>query len=416
VLYEDEAEIARRRASYSEQLDRLAADTGQLKVPHAGMEACLPFFLAYQGLNDCELQRRFGTLVCRLTESRLAGPATTDDPIRIGIVSGHFFFHSVWKIPIKGWLSQLDRRRFRLFCYHTTGIEDAETGVARSLCERFVEGPLSLEAWREEILADRPHVIIYPEIGMDPRTAQLAALRLAPDILLNSISWSGFNTTMESLEHDLPIVTMTMPLMRGRHTLAILKLMGIGETIAGSLDEYVKIAVRLANDPAWRAAIKAEIAKRKHGLYCDRPAVTALDSFLEQAARSGQGLNVRASQQERSGMGIPDWLQQAVNDYFVKSLNVNPTTVLDIGANVGAFALRAHATARVISLKKCGCYVVPSQPLRCTFASRRRRYIHRGYVCDRRLQKVGSANRKNNSRPLCCCQCITSMRSGEDRH
>jgi FkbM family methyltransferase len=41
-------------------------------------------------------------------------------------------------------------------------------------------------------------------------------------------------------------------------------------------------------------------------------------------------------------MQIPDWLHQEVNDYFVKPLNVNPTTVLDIGANIGAFALRAH--------------------------------------------------------------------------
>ena len=50
-------------------------------------------------------------------------------------------------------------------------------------------------------------------------------------------------------------------------------------------------------------------------------------------------------------MGIPDWLQKEVNDYFFKPLNVNPTTVLDIGANIGAFALRAHIewpAARVI--------------------------------------------------------------------
>jgi FkbM family methyltransferase len=50
-------------------------------------------------------------------------------------------------------------------------------------------------------------------------------------------------------------------------------------------------------------------------------------------------------------MGIPDWLQQEVNDYFVQPLNITPKTVLDIGANIGAFALRAHREwpeARVI--------------------------------------------------------------------
>ncbi|HAG0015739.1 TPA: FkbM family methyltransferase [Salmonella enterica] len=39
---------------------------------------------------------------------------------------------------------------------------------------------------------------------------------------------------------------------------------------------------------------------------------------------------------------IPEWLQREVNDYFVEPLNIRPSTVLDIGANIGAFALRAH--------------------------------------------------------------------------
>jgi FkbM family methyltransferase len=39
---------------------------------------------------------------------------------------------------------------------------------------------------------------------------------------------------------------------------------------------------------------------------------------------------------------IPDWLNQEVNDYFVVPIEVTPKTVLDIGANIGAFAVRAH--------------------------------------------------------------------------
>lgn len=44
---------------------------------------------------------------------------------------------------------------------------------------------------------------------------------------------------------------MTWPgrMMRGRHSLAILRLMGIADTVAGSADEYVEIAVRLARIP-----------------------------------------------------------------------------------------------------------------------------------------------------------------------
>ena len=51
---------------------------------------------------------------------------------------------------------------------------------AQSLCSRFVQGPLPAERWREAILADMPHILIYPEVGMGPVAAQLAAQRLAP--------------------------------------------------------------------------------------------------------------------------------------------------------------------------------------------------------------------------------------------
>jgi predicted O-linked N-acetylglucosamine transferase (SPINDLY family) len=33
------------------------------------------------------------------------------------------------------------------------------------------------------------------------------------DVVLDSIGWSGCNSTLESLVHDLPIVTMTGDLM-----------------------------------------------------------------------------------------------------------------------------------------------------------------------------------------------------------
>lgn len=39
---------------------------------------------------------------------------------------------------------------------------------------------------------------------------------------------------------------------------------------------------------------------------------------------------------------IPTWLIAEVEEYFRVPLNMNPATILDIGANIGAFALRAH--------------------------------------------------------------------------
>ena len=59
----------------------------------------------------------------------------------------------------------------------------------------------------------------------------VAAAGLA-DVFLDSIGWSGCNSALESLTHDLPIVTLAGPMMRGRHSAAILEMLGVPETIA----------------------------------------------------------------------------------------------------------------------------------------------------------------------------------------
>jgi protein O-GlcNAc transferase len=105
------------------------------------------------------------------------------------------------------------------------------------------------------------------------------------DIMLDSIEWSGFNTTMESLPHDLPIVTKRGALMRGRHSMAILEMMGVTETIATSVDEYVGVAVRLACDLPWRMAVKRRMSANRHKVYRDATCIRALEEFLNRVAR-----------------------------------------------------------------------------------------------------------------------------------
>lgn len=73
--------------------------------------------------------------------------------------------------------------------------------------------------------------------------------------------------------------------MRGRESGAILTMMGVTETIAGSLDEYVALAVRLGKDPEWRLHISGRTAGNKHRLYRDRACIKALEDFLEGAVK-----------------------------------------------------------------------------------------------------------------------------------
>lgn len=187
ILYAGTDEIMRRRSHYETLLRALCADvaagklSGDLSKAIAGRQ---PFLLSYQGLNDADLQRLYGGMVCEVMQRQfppaaLAPPPAPGEPIRVGIVSGFFHGHSNWKIPIKGWLSQLDRSKFRLFGYYLGKLRDAATEEAASMCERFVHRDLTVGDWRKEILADQPHVLIYPGLLMDGFSLQLAAQRLA---------------------------------------------------------------------------------------------------------------------------------------------------------------------------------------------------------------------------------------------
>jgi len=448
ALYEGADEIAERRDAYARRLAKLREHVDRAGAPAALAQAIgshQPFYLPYQGRDDRELQTLYGSLVCEIMAARYATPVLPEppgpeQPIKLGIVSGFFRQHSNWKIPIKGWVTQLDRDRFRVSGYYTADERDSETDVAAALCDHFVQRPLSLDGWRRAILDDAPHVLIFPEIGMDRISAQLAAQRLAPvqccswghpvtsgfptidyfisselmepegadrhyseqlirlpglsiyyepderppieidraqlglransvaywccqslpkylpqfdsvfariaveipgcqfafiefpggqgitelfrarldrvfravgldaadhcvflprlapalfvaaighcDIALDSIGWSGCNSVLESLVHNIPIVTFAGKMMRGRHTAAIMEMMGIGETTARTIDEYVSMAGRLGRDATKRAELSARIASHKHRVYRDRRSVAALEDFLESAIRT----------------------------------------------------------------------------------------------------------------------------------
>ncbi len=101
------------------------------------------------------------------------------------------------------------------------------------------------------------------------------------DVLLDTLEWSGGNTTLEALAMDLPVVTCAGATMRSRHTHAMLALMGLdAELSATDPDHYVEIAVRLATDPGFHARMVDAIALRKPALYAAPDVVPALEAFL----------------------------------------------------------------------------------------------------------------------------------------
>ncbi|MSN25195.1 MAG: methyltransferase domain-containing protein [Geobacter sp.] len=451
----NQAETASMMRTYAAELEELIRNTGldtaeQINDAVVGIGALTPFFLPYLGGNVKDLQVKYGSWICSIMAAKF--PQFTDPlpqrsstgKIKIGIVSNYFYNHSNWKIPIKGWLEQLDRRLFSIHSVYTDEISDQATEQARSLSDSFLQS-CDTDALAAGIYDQNFDVLIYPGIGMDAATLKLAALRLAPvqcaswghpvttgmptvdyyissdlmepengderyseklvrlpnlsiwyepsgrtfdessnlvipgleeddvmflcsqnllkylpqydfifpaiagqvinarfvfissyvqeltdkflqriylafqqrgldaakyvsmapqlneadfsalnartDIFLDSIEWSGCNTVFESLPFNKPVVTMPGAFMRGRHAYAILKMMGIKETIAANVEEYIAIAVRLANDKQWLDKISARVSCNKHKIYRDRESMEGLETFLIKISgrSSGEG-------------------------------------------------------------------------------------------------------------------------------
>lgn len=447
ILYESSAQIEMKRANYQSHLQALAQSYEQASAQERSQAArevgaVQPFYLAYQGLNDRELQKVYGTMVTQLmanrypqwSQPRTITPLAPTEKIRVGMVCGYFYNHSVWKIPVKGWVQNLDKTQFELFGYYTNTLQDRETAIASRAFDHFRQGHLPFEKWCQMINDDRLHILIYPELGMEPIPFKLATLRLAPlqmtswghpetsglptidyylssdlmepeqaqeyytekliklpnlsiyyaspslavlkmerekievteeeilfwccqslykylpqyddvfpriaqklpqckfvfleapqgkaiteifierlnctfkkfeldaqnycrflprlspgefsgvaaiaDIILDSMGWSGCNSTLESLIHACPVVTLPGEMMRGRHTTGILKMMGVEELIATSKEDYIDIAVRLGQDPHYRQQVQEKIKENKYKLYEDLQPIFALEKFF----------------------------------------------------------------------------------------------------------------------------------------
>ena len=63
--------------------------------------------------------------------------------------------------------------------------------------------------------------------------------------MVDTLHWSGGNTSLDALACALPIVTLPGRFMRGRQSAGMLRLMGIDELVARDADDYVRIVARL---------------------------------------------------------------------------------------------------------------------------------------------------------------------------
>lgn len=442
--YNSHEEIGFYRQQFKQGLQNLIRETS-LETPEAKKEALAGigritnFYLSYQAKNDRELQRQYGNLVHQImatnypqwVEPISMPPLQQNNKIRIGYASAylHSYSGTLW---LNGWLRYCDQERFEIYCYYTGNAPDLITQKFQEYSDRFYHIPDNLEAVCKQILADKLHILVFPEIGMDPPTLQMAGLRLAPvqcvawghpvtsglptidyflsselmepenaqahytemlvrlpnigvsypqpyippltqtradyqlpedaviylccqapfkylpqydyifpeiarrvpqarflflrgellqprlerafsavglkyedyclfltiperfdylminllsDVYLDTLDWSGGNTSLEAVACHLPIVTHPGEFMRGRHSDSFLKMIGVTDTIAEDEAEYIEIAVKLGLDLAWRQEIVEQIKARHDNLFEDKACVAGLEAFYQQVVQ-----------------------------------------------------------------------------------------------------------------------------------
>src|SRR5438552_167878 len=298
------------------------------------------FFLAYQGQDDRALQAAYASLVAQAIDAgasrwrrRIEARPVTGPRLRVGFASAFFHVGTCGRY-FRSWITDLDRKRFEVFVYHLyPGMDEIASAIAqRADCFRTFAGlpedrklllcPQSLwkihpdnDALFAEILAANPDALLvlfegrYPAVGEQfmrrltralgehgvsvperihvlPQVGHDDYLRinLVCDAMLDTMHWSGGNTSLDALACGLPMVTLPGAFMRGRQSAGMLQLLGIAELIARDRADYLAIAARLCRDPAWRVDLSRRIRAGQARLFDVRDAIASLETLIQTGA------------------------------------------------------------------------------------------------------------------------------------
>jgi predicted O-linked N-acetylglucosamine transferase (SPINDLY family) len=191
-IYTSQSDVHAWRKRLTENLGQLRRE--QITVDLNKNPGLPLFYLAYQGMNDRDIQREAALLYSvqpvplPVPVPHSSGTGTEDGimaeqvqgngRIKVGFVSRHFRNHTIGEL-MRGTLANLSRDDFAVIVFSLGAWRDKTAQFIREHAERFVELPEDLPTARRQIAAHELDVLVYPDIGMEELTYSLAFSRLA---------------------------------------------------------------------------------------------------------------------------------------------------------------------------------------------------------------------------------------------
>jgi protein O-GlcNAc transferase len=131
------------------------------------------------------------------------------------------------------------------------------------------------QALRARGLEPQGRGIILPSMAHD----DYLRVSMLCDVMLDTLHWSGGNTTLDALACGLPVVTLPGKFMRGRQSYGMLKCMELDELIAIDQDDYIEIAIKIGTDSAWRQQVVQRIITSSNSVFNMEKSLRQMESF-----------------------------------------------------------------------------------------------------------------------------------------
>ena len=200
VIAIDNESLQQLRTEFNDGLEELTKwfQSENLDEAYEVIGSSQPFYLAYQDFNNKQLLQKYGQLCCLMMNKLQKfcnfqqNIKRENGKIKLGIIGEQIRDHSVWNAITKGIVFNLDASKFEVHIFHLGEMTDRETYFAKLKATSFSNNRSSLLDWIKVIVEKNIDVLLYPEIGMDSISTQLACLRIAP---LQIASWGHPETT-----------------------------------------------------------------------------------------------------------------------------------------------------------------------------------------------------------------------------